>query len=409
MKKILYNTVFCFCLFFVAITSVKAASLNKKDITVECTYSDGSVIISAPINGNISVSRETAQIVTDDDAESNEIAEYVILNKDTVLSSSNTCNAYLIAAQKSVRITEECIPNADPDEKPDCEKVDPYTVTTAYYKTSSSSNNNQITNAEVGKAKHWYDFFTSKEEYANSSVKNAKAYKLVSERIYIENESILDELTDKQKCYYVKKAEQAAGTNSYLNIYIFDNVTLASNNGMITTLVNSTGVMQKWKTCNTKTLYFNDPTSKIDVSKSSPKYRYDFPRLGYKTSKSNDYNSKFEYTTTPPPGGDDIGKNACASIPETLKVLKTIISILQIGVPAFVIILTSIDIFRMVVAGNLDEELPKRKKSIIIRLIIMLVFFFLPLFINVGLNLIYTNSDWFRKEVGIKDIKCLFE
>ena len=118
---------------------------------------------------------------------------------------------------------------------------------------------------------------------------------------------------------------------------------------------------------------------------------------------------KYEVTTPPPPDDDQTGKNACEAIPETVKVLKTVIQVMQLGIPAFVIILTSIDIFRMVVSGDLNEELPKRKKVIIIRLIIMLVFFFLPLIINVLLTAAYNSSDWFKKEIGIKDINCLFK
>jgi len=60
-------------------------------------------------------------------------------------------------------------------------------------------------------------------------------------------------------------------------------------------------------------------------------------------------------------------------------VLLKILGWLQILVPVIVIVLTAIDIVKMVLAGNIEEELPKKRKLIIIRVIVMVVFFFIPL------------------------------
>lgn len=381
-------------------------ALKSNDVTVECIYADGSLIISSSTNGVVSVSRETSPIVSSDESSSNQIAEYYILNKEGVVANG-ACLNYLVTAQKSVKMwQQEC--TTDKDGKESCNKVgDPYTALLAYYKTSNDSNT-KLTNGEVGNTKPWYQIFTSEQDYANSEMKNSKAYSLVSERIFIENDSVISNLEQANKCYYIKNATQAAGNNSYLTLYMFNNVTLVDNNGMMTALTDLNKNIKVLDSCPGDTLYFNDPSRKVDISKSSPKYSYDYARFGYSAKEEAGYNKKFEVTS--PPNFDELsGKNACEDIPETIVVLKQIIGILQIGVPAFVIILTGIDIFKIAMAGNLDDELPKRKKVILIRLIIMLLFFFLPLFINLGLKLLFDNSDWFRKEVGIKDINCLFE
>ena len=51
-------------------------------------------------------------------------------------------------------------------------------------------------------------------------------------------------------------------------------------------------------------------------------------------------------------------------------------------------------------AGNIEEELPKRKKSIVIRLIVMIAFFFLPLIVQLIVSL--------AEGVNILDVSCLF-
>ncbi len=376
--------------------SVDAESLNKKSLTVECIYSDGSLIISSSANGKISVSRETSQIVTDNEADANEIAEYYIVNPDTVINDSGSCRPYIVTAAKSQKMyQQEC------DTDGNCSNVgDPYWATVAYYKTIDTESGT-LTNDEVNNTKSWWDWFTSDEEYGNSEVKNTRTYKLVSEKIFVEDADLLDKATP---CYFVKKATQASGTNTYLTLFLFDNITLVDNNGLVTSLGNK--VVDSCPADGT-VIYVNDPFSKIDVSKSSPKYFYDAVRFGYSDKKGGDYQTKYEKTSEVPPNDGESGKNACEEIPETIKVLKRIITILQIGVPIFVILLTSIDIFRIVVAGNVEEELPKRKKSIIVRLIITVIFFFLPLIVNIGLRLLYNSSDWFRKEVGINSIDCL--
>lgn len=90
----------------------------------------------------------------------------------------------------------------------------------------------------------------------------------------------------------------------------------------------------------------------------------------------------------------------CDKYPNVAFVLIDIIQILQIIIPALVIILTGIEIGRIVVAGNIEEELPKRKQSMIIRGIVMVAFFFLPAITKVIISL--------AEGVPILSVNCLF-
>ena len=92
-------------------------------------------------------------------------------------------------------------------------------------------------------------------------------------------------------------------------------------------------------------------------------------------------------------------------MPNTVIILKQIIGAMQIMVPVLLIILTAVEIGRIVVAGNLEEELPKHKKSIVVRFVVAVAFFFLPLLINLFLRLMYANGF---EVIQISDIDCLF-
>jgi len=98
--------------------------------------------------------------------------------------------------------------------------------------------------------------------------------------------------------------------------------------------------------------------------------------------------------------GANTGESFCETYANTSLVLIDVVKIMQVLVPALTIILTGIEIGRIVVAGNLDEELPKRKKSMIIRLIIMVAFLFLPIITQLIINL--------AEGKDILNVSCLF-
>lgn len=95
-----------------------------------------------------------------------------------------------------------------------------------------------------------------------------------------------------------------------------------------------------------------------------------------------------------------VGESFCDKYSNTAFVIADIIKIMQVVVPAIVIVFTGIEIGRIVLAGNIEEELPKRKKNIIIRLIVMIAFFFLPIITQLIISL--------AEGVSILDVSCLF-
>jgi len=100
---------------------------------------------------------------------------------------------------------------------------------------------------------------------------------------------------------------------------------------------------------------------------------------------------------------DDQGNgmtSICDVIPETSLILAEFTQWARIIVPAFLIILTGFDISKIVINGNLEEELPKRRKHIIIRAIVALIFFFLPLFVQV----IVASTEG----VDFGDVSCIW-
>lgn len=94
------------------------------------------------------------------------------------------------------------------------------------------------------------------------------------------------------------------------------------------------------------------------------------------------------------------GTSICEVIPETAVWIALIIKYLQFLVPILLIVLTGLDISKMVLAGNIEEELPKKKKLILARFIVAVVFFFVPLIIGLVIN------DKYGTDFG--DVSCLW-
>jgi hypothetical protein len=96
-----------------------------------------------------------------------------------------------------------------------------------------------------------------------------------------------------------------------------------------------------------------------------------------------------------------VGTSICDVIPETAVWIALIIKYLQILVPILLIGLTAFDLSRIVMNDNIEEELPKKRKLIIVRLIVALAFFFIPLFVELIIGKL--------TEVDFGDVSCLFE
>ena len=82
-------------------------------------------------------------------------------------------------------------------------------------------------------------------------------------------------------------------------------------------------------------------------------------------------------------------------------IVSLLVTLIKIGVPVLLIVFTAIDITKLVISGNLDEELPKKKKIILTRFIVAVVFFFIPIIIE-----IFVSSNY---GTDFGDVSCLFE
>jgi hypothetical protein len=158
-------------------------------------------------------------------------------------------------------------------------------------------------------------------------------------------------------------------------------------------------------------IYLNNPEANSYLDSSSvTSYYYAAGQVRYTLSESasDTNNRKFVLFNVGLGMGDAPDTELCDAImPETSKVLKRVIKIAQILIPVLLIGLTSFDVGKIVLAGNIEEELPKQKKKIMGRFIAAVVFFFLPMLVMLLINMIkdsgFVNGD------DIKQISCLFE
>ena len=97
---------------------------------------------------------------------------------------------------------------------------------------------------------------------------------------------------------------------------------------------------------------------------------------------------------------EQVGTSICDVIPETSLLIATVIYYAGILVPILLIVYTALDIAKLVISGNLEEEIPKKKKAIITRFIVAVVFFFLPIIIS-----IFVSSEY---GTDFGDVSCLW-
>lgn len=444
MKKVMYIFIFIFVFMLFNIDGVYAADtdttnstnheLKMKDITLECIYKDGGLYTSAyagesPIgealnklakaagynnaetDGIFSINRTTQSLVGVNNVTASKGSNTVIINQMYVKTENGIkCNPTLHNVQVKYDWGNE--DNGNQKDVP----VD-------YYKFGADVKK-EDTNAGSGKSFGCILLFGLCDDSDMSKVKESSnsSYKLLSERYHLQS-TAAEPLTT---IYYVKETtesvKQAVQTNanSYISIKVYDNMVLLEKDGRTTRLDGNysvfKGVTRDEKTNKLskevpKTIYINspEPTTVIDSS-STAAYKYLDGQTVYSFTESKDATHTNEYTLTdkiPNKADQDDGALCDEILPNTSKQLKILIKWSQILVPVFLIVLTALDIGKIVVTGNIDEELPKRKKIIIIRFVVVLVFFFLPVLVRM-------ITGWLKSSGGentdrIEYIDCLFK
>lgn len=275
-----------------------------------------------------------------------------------------------------------------------------------YYYHETTLESGQTVEKRLESNRRWY----LSGEYENRvlSIENGTKYQkidLVAEQITYRNG-----ITTKNSCTYAYKSKQ--GNNRYITLYGYSGRIYLDNDVYMTKInnfnINNSNLLDivNNQTCDKKA---PKVCVKLSEQKNNTNNEYEFTQQRHEVIKpSNDSSCSegyvlYEFTNY----DSDSVQNAeslqqiCDRIPNTAIVLSKILSYIQIIVPALVIVYTGIDIGKIVLAGNVEEELPKRKKSIIIRLIVMVVFFFAPIIIQVIMGEIYGT------DVGAVD--CLYQ
>lgn len=245
------------------------------------------------------------------------------------------------------------------------------------------------------------------------------SFRLVSERIYFNND-----VEPKRKWAFKTEGQQAASTPKYIKISEYmtesnNRVKFAEKDNFITNIAIS---LQDYNEEYIQFICFSPSVKSIKNDRNEMAYFYNQSQhmgshlLRVQKEYLGNYGSQFGCTSSSGYSSgyslyketsfEDYDANVttstsiCEVMPETALLISTVIYYLGILVPVLLIVLTAIDITKLVISGNLDEELPKRKKILITRFIIAICFFFIPIFIE-----IFVSSSY---GMDFGDISCLY-
>lgn len=409
-------------IFFISIDNADAKKLSVKYYTVQCIYGDGGLYTRSVDFGRTNFNdgsewkytnnRTTYNLRGTSDVDNNSTGSFTFVNKiNKEVDYSNpswTCQSH--------------VKNAIYDYSSDGGEGGK-----SFYKFGGSSV--EISNEEFGTSKTgWQSFWgitSASEEAAENARSAGKRHKLVSESYILSANAPAPDKT----VYYVQEAEQASGSNKYIEIMIYSNAVLLKSDSLITQVrygegagwfvnrVNTSDMPYTRKNNNEfpKTICINSPEAMVDTTGGAKlSYYYNDGQVRYtvgsptnNSCESNETNI-YKLTEEPPINlNTDTGALCTKIMPKTAIILREIIKYTQILVPILLIVLVGIDIGKVVMAGNVEEELPKIRTRIIVRIVVALCFFFLPLIVNLVLGIVKTSGD--AKSSTIELIGCLFQ
>lgn len=239
------------------------------------------------------------------------------------------------------------------------------------------------------------------------------SFYLKSERIYFNNE-----VEPKRQWAFKSEGTQAASNPTYVRFYEYETpggsiVQLAEKSNLITRDMTGLRTHESGKT---QFICFFPSTKMIESEKNDVTYSFSIARHSgiFKDVKKTTDVVEGSNGVTCPTGyslykevswdeaseTDSDATSICDIIPETSLLIAKVVKYAGILVPVLLIVLTAVDITKIVLTGNIEEELPKRKKLIIIRFVVAVFFFFLPFIIQ-----LVVASDY---GVDFGDISCLW-
>ncbi|MBQ7136409.1 MAG: hypothetical protein IJO43_00330 [Bacilli bacterium] len=234
------------------------------------------------------------------------------------------------------------------------------------------------------------------------------AIPLVAERLYIVEDIGDDSYSPAFRVYRgdankdgKEDDAQAVGANKYAQLYKGDGGSYYLHLGdAITSLSSDEAELFNNEYICLKESIASENASRGDGSQSFSSSRHIVESSSAKANCDEGFTKYVRTTKICKPQVTPSAGSFCDKYPNVAFVLIDIIQVLQVLIPALVIVLTGIEIGRIVVAGNIEEELPKRKQSMIIRGIVMVSFFFLPYITQLIISL--------AEGVSILEVNCLF-
>ena len=101
---------------------------------------------------------------------------------------------------------------------------------------------------------------------------------------------------------------------------------------------------------------------------------------------------------------DNYTKSYCTGLRGTLRIVGEVVNVIRVIVPLVIIVLAFVDLFKAVTAGK-DVNVFKSLKSIVTRLIIGVLIFFIPAILEFGFSLI---DEWTDYETSYQEcVSCI--
>ena len=416
-KKQCITTIFLLIgIFFIGIDKVHATWLDTRYYTLQCIYADGGLYTRALNFGKSDLSQNSKNW----HYTQNRIL-YNLVGAPEQDSTSSSSMVFVNAMRQDLTTAKD-----DYVQFYTCRKYVRAGVykddngSTMYFKFMHAANYG-FSDEELGAKSSWFSWLgvqTDSEKKAEAINKSSEAYELVSDSIVLKSNAPAPNNT----YYYVQKATQASGSDKYIKILTYDNVVLIQSEDHIAQVRYGEGagvfidlVNGKFKKQDEvpQHIYINSPEPMISTEGSAIKYSYNKGQPRYLVSEEKgDYKgmtiNHYELTLEPEINlNADTGELCKTIMPNTAVQLRKIIKITQILIPVLLIVLIGFDFGKIVMSGNLDEELPKQKKRIIRRLIVAITFFFLPIIVTLIINIMKTTGD--ARSGTIELIGCLFK
>ncbi len=376
MKKI----IFFITLLLLPLSIVNAEdTITKENAYLECTYSNGATITYEKSN----LYYDTTTYPTD---EANKFNLYSNVDSYFVSNSID----HFVDENNIVRCPQEAIVYVLEYENKDKES-NIVSVISFDKKINVLEEGVLVTDYVGGGISLFFDFLAS-----NIKNNESRTYRLISEDIIPPRN-----FQFKSSCTYVEQKKQAILKDSYITIYKdAQNKVYIDTDDKMTNLLEDKNLFQNDSCPNT--IYLNDSYISYDYYDEKLLYEENNPRYTVKTNKTSDNIYEYKLVENNKDANYEKEQDVCEMIPNTVVIIRQIIRYMSIIFPILIVIVTIIDISKLVASPNEENE-KKILKRIRNRVLLIILFVFLPTIINVFLSLLYEAGI-----IPVSNITCFF-